>query len=184
MGALVANAKYLQAGVCAGNGSQRWVQFSLNPIGDPEMYVFGRKPQIISGLKMNHNGDKFIVGSEVDSCRVSLRHISGSKAGFQEVLYNTKEAIFKVPIGYFNIGIYRPGFLPLSYRIYNIQNETLSDFKAPDADYVEIGNSISNSEPHGNVFFKSGQNEIKAKEVVLQAGTQVCAGAELFINHK
>ncbi|MDE6231045.1 MAG: hypothetical protein K2M37_05450, partial [Muribaculaceae bacterium] len=183
-GALVANAKYIQASKCMKDGGNRWVQFSLNPMGDPEMYVFGTKPLIISGFKMHHNSDKLTIGSEVDSCRLSIRHISGPKAGFQEVLYNTKVANFKVPIGYFNIGVYRPGFLPLSYRIYNIQNETLTNFKTPETDYVEIGNSISNSEPYGNVVFKSGQNQINAKEVILQAGTEVCAGAELYINHK
>ncbi|MDE6230147.1 MAG: hypothetical protein K2M37_00830, partial [Muribaculaceae bacterium] len=183
-GALVANAKYQQVSKCKSNGSPRWVQFALNPMGDPEMYIFAKKPQIISGFKMRHNSDKLTLCSEVDSCRLSIRYISGAKAGFQEVLYNTKVANFKVPIGYFNVGAYRPGYLPLTYKAYNIQNETLTNFKAPETDYVEIGNSISNSEPHGNVVFKSGQNQINAKEVILQAGTEVCLGAELVINQK
>ena len=184
LGSLVANAKYSLASRCKSNGAFRWLQFAINPMGDPEMQLYTTRPEEITGFNFQRNGGKIQLFSDIDSCRISIRTISGWNTGSQEVVYNAETAHFNVPIGYINIGLYRPGYLPLTYKLCTLQNETLDNYASHKADYIEVGSSISSTKPNGNVVFKSGQNILNAKEVVLQSGTEICLGAELYIIHE
>lgn len=80
-GKLVATAKYSMVGLCSGNNSYRWIQFGLNPIGDPEMQVFTEKPKTFDNSSVTFSNGKYIINAGVDSCKICIKsdvYASGS----------------------------------------------------------------------------------------------------------
>ena len=72
-GVVVAMAKNSFAGRSKHPNPIRWLQFGLNPIGDPEMPIYTATPKLFSKVSVQSGLDnKIVIDTGVDSCNVCL----------------------------------------------------------------------------------------------------------------
>ncbi len=90
-GKIVAGAKSYSADNCYGDYScARWVQFGLNPIGDPEMPIFVTTPKVFDKAKVTINPNYDIrpaarLNTGVADCRVCIMSKDDDGASYYEV---------------------------------------------------------------------------------------------------
>lgn len=67
-------AKQALLGFSKDNNPYRWIQFALNPIGDPEMPIFTTTPKVMKNIRCSYDvsSGNLTVGSILDSCRISI----------------------------------------------------------------------------------------------------------------
>lgn len=92
-------------------------------------------------------------------------------------------ALDSYPLEFF-LTITAPGYIPLTKRIKNVQNISLTDDEDIIADVVRVGSNICEAEPYGEVVFKSGTHTIQGSNVFFKPGTQIKQGAEVKIGMK
>ncbi len=180
-GAIVAAAKFALVSDCQKLGTERWVQFALNPVGDPETFIYTDMPALIDGFRFIMKDSSMDIHSNIDSCRICVKSLPDSPNQFQWVWYDTRNVRDVIPIGHFSVCLTKPGFMPVQTSVLTLQNKTLSNYNAPPADYVQMGERISSEDISGKVIFESGINTITGKEVVLKAGTEFRKGAHVLI---
>lgn len=95
-GRIVAAAKKSFIGLCSANEKTRWLQFALNPVGDPEMPIFTTIPKEFSGIRYSKSADgtNLSVGTQVDSCRICVMSSADNGKSYYAVKNNVKSATF------------------------------------------------------------------------------------------
>lgn len=182
-GRVVADAKKNQIGDSSNNGAGRWVQFGLNPIGDPEMPIFISEPKHFERIESMYSSGPVIIDAnhyEYNMCAMSA---DDDGASYYKVDYCGHEIpLTDLPVNSI-ISITSHGYIPDVYKVCLIQNETISDDKAYDCDIVKIADSLTSQKYFGPVVVKSGTTTINASDVIIDSIT-VEQGAELVINNK
>lgn len=84
-GRISALAKMSMVGSSSNENSQRWLQFSINPIGDPEMPIFTQEPKTFSNVQISktYNGRNYdyTIDTGEDGCNICLYGtLNGSQA--------------------------------------------------------------------------------------------------------
>lgn len=80
------------------DNSCRWVQYGLNPIGDPEMPIYTDTPKTFSNVSISFSPDKknLIVDAGVDSCSICLMSIFDNGSANFYTLRSAQKAICKI----------------------------------------------------------------------------------------
>lgn len=185
-GVIVATAKAALAGQSTSDGSKRWVQYGLNPIGDPEMPVFINTPQTFTNVSVVTNATGFTMNTNVPGCRICAMDSNGGD--FYNVLTNVQNATFTNTPSNVSICITKQGYIPKIINIANnvvyIQNETVVGPKTINADIVKIGSNVTTSKPTGTATIGNGQVVINANTITIEDGTTISKNANLIINNK
>lgn len=183
-GTVVAAAKATMISSSLEYREERWVQFGLNPIGDPEMPVYTSAPKQFDELKFVHSEHSMAIETGGPRCRICIMSADDTGASYYEVYDGVQNLSLPDTIP-FNIiiGITCQGYVPTFYKVCNIQNETLSDDKVYDSDMVRVGYSVVPLRPWGDVVVKNGKTMVNASDITIYSIT-VEKGAELIINNK
>lgn len=182
-GRIVAMAKEKQIGDSSKNGTERWVQFGLNPIGDPEMPIYISAPKHFDRIESMYSSGPVTIDVnhyEYNMCAMSA---DDDGASYYKVDYCGHEIpLTDLPVNSI-ISITSQGYIPDIYRVCLIQGETISDNKVYDCDIVKIADMLTSQKFFGPVVIKSGTTTINASDVIIDSIT-VEQGAELVINNK
>lgn len=183
-GVIVAATKAAMISGSSSDGSLRWLQFALNPIGDPEMPIYISEPQQFQNVEFIDSKEMMTINTGIPGCRICIMDTDSNGLSFYKVYENAQIVSFADFPVKCSICITKQGFVPALYNMYLVQNETLSDLNLCDYDIVKIGTDITSQKEKGNVVFKSGKTVINASTVIMDSGTIVEDGAELIINTK
>ena len=162
------------------NGSGRWVQFSLNPIGDPTMEIFTETPQKFSQPTITTSGTSVTVSTGgVSGCTIAVTSMDYGKSYFQ-VAQNTSSHTFTNVDAPYCVTITKHNYVPYVYPedVY-IQNQVIETDCYIQGCNIYVGNSVTTSKPQGNVVIKNGAHVIfeATGEVVFDKGFECEVGS-------
>ena len=115
-GKIVAATKQALLGLCSKYGSSRWVQLSLNPVGDPEMPIYTDTPQEIPLpfiVRSGENGDEITASVYLDSCNICAMSIGDDGAAYYKSFENVSSASFEGVKTSVTICITKQNYIPV-----------------------------------------------------------------------
>lgn len=185
-GAIVAVAKAAMISKSTSNNPFRWVQFGLNPIGDPEMPVFTSKPLQFSGATIKAEGNGIKVNSAVDGCNICVMSTADNGASYYSIQKNVKEASFSNVNCNVSVCITKQNYIPYigQATCINIQNETIATDKSYEADLIKVGSAVTSSKAQGPVVLNSGTIKLKAKSITIEPTTTISNNVKLTLSNE
>ena len=183
---VAANVKLALASSSNNNGSYRWLQFSLNPVGDPELPIYTENPIQFSNITVTKAATNVIVNTNgVEDCTITLTSADDYGETYFSTQQNASSAqFFNVPQSFFVV-ITKQNYKPYVYTsLMYLQNETYTEEKLiSNVGTIFAGKNVTDTKPHGEVIIQPGgklciQN---ANEVELHSGFEVKLGGQLDI---
>lgn len=183
---IAAEAKVAYISSSIVNNSYRWLQYSLNPMGDPELPIYTENPMLFTGITITKNGNNIIVNTNgIDNCTITITSFDDYGDTYFNTQRDVSSAVFtNVPTSYF-IVITKHNYVPYIYSspLY-IQREIFADEKIiTSASKVFAGKDVTSLKPQGEVIVQPG-GKLKiynAEKVILNSGFKVESGGELII---
>lgn len=160
----------------------RWLQFGLNPIGDPEMPIFTTNPQRFSKSIIQELDGELRIETGVDSCRICIMSAWDNGDSYFRVWNNVRNLNVTDYPSNFSICVTKQNYVPyLDVRGY-IQNETLSGMTEMVGNSVKIGSNVTPLREKGPVIFPEGSTtKINAETTIMESGTKIRKGAKVSI---
>ena len=95
-GKIVAAAKQTNVSFCKYDGPYRWIQFGLNPVGDPEMPIYTSTPkEIMAPMVLHDNTGKSVhILTLTDSCTFCATDAKTGGESYFHLVKNANEANF------------------------------------------------------------------------------------------
>lgn len=181
-GAIVAEAKMLMKNSCTYYGPNRWVQFGLNPIGDPEMPIYTTTPIEFEDCLITYGDNCLTVDTGVDSCTVCVMSSDDNGVSYYQVQNNIQTATFTSIPSDVSICVTKQNYIPkVFYSTIYIQNETVTGSHSYEANVIKVGSSVTSSKPAGPVHFDSDSVELKANRIII--GPKTTINRNTFLNH-
>ena len=98
----------------------RWLQFSVNAMGDAEMPIYTEDPQTFTNVNIQKVGTTVMVNTGgVDSCTIAITSASDYGATYMSVARNTSSHTFYNVCDDFNICVTHHNYIPLVYYSYS-----------------------------------------------------------------
>ena len=172
---------------CFNYSTRRWLQLSLNALGDPEQNVFIEQPLDFPENCFSYQNGTLTINTNTDSCRVCIMSMQDNGLTYYNVIESVNSnAVVPDLLGNYTACVTRPGYRPKRAKIYNtiayIQNETFNDDVTVFADRVIVGSNVTNEVEHGPVVIQKGKTTISAiGGVTIEGETTIEKGAELEI---
>ncbi len=181
-GEIVGKVKFSMVGVSGGSEANRWLFFGLNPIGDPEMQIYTKMPELFKNYSISNDDGTIIIDPGIEGCDVCVMSTDDGKSYYKVFKDTRKIEVPDLGINY-KICVSKPNYIPLSMylNVDKIQNERFLGRNYIKGDDIIIGSSVTEDIPYGEVVFVDGGTEINGNSVVLDKGTTINKGTELII---
>ncbi|MDE5901204.1 MAG: hypothetical protein K2H33_07610 [Muribaculaceae bacterium] len=186
-GATVAAAKAAMISLCSKNGTERWTQFALNPIGDPEMPIFIEQPKSFSNVQISYTSGAMKISAGEKGCRICIMSKNDDGKTYYKVFKDKSSvSVTDFPVKTIcSICITKPGFIPKILESgFLLQNETFTGSNRYDANHIIMGSSLTKSHASGPVIYQSGNTTLNANKVIIESETKAERTVELIINNK
>lgn len=186
-GVIVAATKARMISSSRYNNGFRWIQFGLNPIGDPEMPIFTTTPRQFSDVSIDSENGVVKVNTGVDGCNICIMSINDNGASFYKVQKNVREATFTNINGTASLCITKQNYIPFVKQVdYNIsiQDETIITDKDYDADTIKVGSAVTTSKAQGPVNLNNGKINLKAKKITIEPKVTISKNVKLTLSNK
>lgn len=165
----------------------RWVQFGLNPVGDPEMPIYTTTPMSFTDAAVLLKDGTLTVTTGTDSCRVCVMSADDNGNTYYKVVNNINSVSLPDINANVTVCITKQNYVPLvkniDFDIY-IQNETINDSRTYRGNIIKVGANVTTAKPQGDVTFKNGITTLKGKKIVIENGTTVRKEAGLKLYNK
>ncbi len=170
--------------------SLRWVQYSLNAVGDAEVPIYTQNPKTFTNVEVIRNGNTVTVSAELSSVDIPSLRITVTSQDSAVSYFSKAEAVqthvfTNVPAAY-NVVVTANNYLPYIYSdpIF-IQNEVFVDSKTINGTNIVAGHHVTDTKQHGNVVIQDGSSVVlnSTDEVTLEDGFEVELGGSLEINN-
>lgn len=190
-GKVVGLAKAAMIGQSSEWGANRWVMFSLNPIGDPEMPVFVHQPHRFSDVSLQLNGSTLTIKTipnNFDQITITGKYSNGSEyyvtrtndipsTGWQLSSLPSKVTVCFTRAGYVPyVAVIDNGIIYVQGIVYNTDNTIRGNS-------IIVGSDVNTVIPQGSVSVVSGKMTIIGNNVEIRNNYEVNAGAELEITN-
>lgn len=190
-GAIVAMAKAAMINSCNLSGypkasdRYRWVQFGLNPIGDPEMPIFTTTPMDFNNSSITCYEDSLTVHTGVAGCTVCVMSSDDGGNSYFQVKREAEDVTFHGTPPDVSVCITKQNYIPkvILANLY-IQNDTITGSQVFEANCIKVGTSVTSSKSSGPVVFDGGSIQLKANSVVFEPETTIESGTELIISNQ
>lgn len=183
-GVIVAAAKSAKIASCGNYNTYRWIQFGLNPIGDPEMPIFISTPKKFDDVKFACGMTGLSIDTGVDNCRICVTDEVDHGEGYFEVFDNVQCVTTSNLPDECTICITKQGYIPKLFSLRVLQNKTIKGNNNFDYDIVMLGASATTFLKSGETIIKDGQTKVNATEIYLGPGTTIEKGAQLILTTK
>lgn len=140
-GAIIAAAKSAMISYCNFDGSYRWLQFGMNPIGDPEMPIYTTTPKRFSNIHTTYSkdGKNVTIDTGVDSCKICIMSKDDYGESFYYVTQNAK-SITSTTDKIYSVCITKQNYIP---RIINILPTLPSTNSITNCSVHNDGNAVT-----------------------------------------
>lgn len=166
------------------NNAYRWLYYSLNGMGDPEMQVYNCQPKIFENFNFSHYCNNIFVYTGVADNNICMTsNTEGDVTILHNNMFSSSIKMIQYPMQA-TICLTKPGFIPMLFSYVLLQNKEIFNDTNYSADLIKTGASLNTHEPSGNLEFKKGKHELIAKEIVLESGTVINKGAVVTIKNK
>lgn len=158
LGEALASAKQDYVPSSKSYNSTRWLQFTLNLIGDPEMPVYTDNVQRFAKPMVTVSGDDIVVSTGgVQDCRICLMSRDGG-ASYYQVVDGVSSYTFKDVGVPFYVTITKRNYAPYLYPETDsyIQNVTYTENAAINGEEIYVGNDVTPYKESGDVVIESG----------------------------
>lgn len=164
------------------NGAPRWLQYSINAMGDAEMPIYTETPASFENVSVIRSNDTIYVDTDGISATVAVT--SGFGEQYFSVLNDVSSCIFtNVPAEY-SVVITKHNHVPYIYQdpLY-IQDQTIANSRTYNSKTIFVGQQVSPVLPFGEVqIVNHGNLNLQySDQVILEAGTSVNLGGTLQI---
>lgn len=119
-GYAVAVAKQIMANSCNWYNTYRWIQFSLNPIGDPEMPIYTSTPKTLSFVKIQKKGNSLVVNTGNIICNICVSSIVDNGKTYYERRNDVTNAVFTEINSLVSVCVTKQDYIPV-VETYNFQ---------------------------------------------------------------
>lgn len=166
----------------------RWLHFSLNAIGDPELPIYTESPKTIEGISWVHKNNKLYVTADTTACTITLSSKNDNGSTYYETVKNTCNYVFE-DVGVlddyqlcFTKDNYKPIWITnLKSKVY-IQNQTFTNTSSITGSDIIVGSNVSSAIEEGPVIIKSGSTTFDAtNSATIMNGFECKKGAILEI---
>lgn len=115
-GKVVAAAKSSLINISRQDSIYRWIQFELNPIGDPEMPVYITTPKTLNvGMSFGIGGKNMTLNTTVDSCRICVMSLDDEGKSYYQRLTNARSVTINTDKAY-SVCITKQNYIPYYYE--------------------------------------------------------------------
>jgi hypothetical protein len=142
---IAAEAKASLSGNYTGSGAYWFLQYALNPMGDPELPIFTMNPKEFENVKIYRWANRLTVNTGgVEDCRICLSGASTEK-GYLEKAAGVSFFTFSDVPENFQLTITKPNYIPYQYKngISTAVNEDLSSaitiYPNPVSEILQVG---------------------------------------------
>lgn len=170
---------------CLFDNSYRWLQFSLNAMGDPELPMYTDGPFQIANATVTKTGDTIVVNTGgISGCTIAVTSNGDLGRSYFNVFENVSTATFyNVPENSI-VTITKTNYIPYRYlsNIY-IQNETFTENAYFSGENIFVGHHVTTIKAQGDVFISNdAQVTLEAtNNVRFDTGVHVKLGAKLNV---
>ena len=183
-GAIAASAKVARINYSRSNNPNRWVQFGLNPIGDPEMPIYTTTPMEFTNSQVTFGTDSIRVSTGVEGCTVCVMSLEDYGDAYHQVKNDVEIISFPSSTSNVSICITKQNYTPIIFKSTDyIQNETITGSQVIVSDEIKVGTSVNSSQPHGPVVFDKGNILLRANNIIIEPETTIESGTELIITN-
>ena len=167
----------------------RWLQFSLNAMGDPELPVYTKEPEPIPDVVYSWDGSTLVVQPNMLGCKVV---VTSSDDGGQS--YYAVEEMFKIKCSFqipissgFQFCVMKKNYIPNIFwdanKIIHVQNKSyLGSAIKVKGHHIAVGSNVTEAKTSGPVAVNRGCTTFEADSCVVINGEFTCKlGAEFKI---
>lgn len=181
-GRLVNIAKAAMVGKCNIN-IYRWLQFGLNPIGDPEMPIFIDKPRSFDHVTVMSKGNNLVINAGVPGCRLCVM----SRDDFGDSYYKVFEDVQAISRDdlptHCSICVTKQGYIPRQIILKILQKESTTQTASYRYEYIVTGSAITTSKVQGPVEF-NGKVSLTGSFIQINPNTSISKDCEFKIELK
>jgi hypothetical protein len=137
----------------------RWIQFSLNAIGDPEMPIFTYNPSVFINATVSQSGSSVTVSTGgISGCRIALYSLD-SDSPILSYEDNVSSKMFSnINCGY-SVAITKHNYKPFTYLTDSyFQNIAIDENKYYQGNNINIGYDVTTNKTYGNVSISNNAN--------------------------
>lgn len=159
----------------------KYLRYSHNLIGDPEMEIWTAVPAYFYSVTKYESGNNVTVNTGgVTGCKICLMSATDNGRNFYQVVENVSTYTFQNVTKPYIFTITKHNYIPyLSTTDIFLQNEILSSESYIKGYNIKAGNNVTTTKPVGPVLIKNTANVIldADKEILLDKGFEVEKGA-------
>jgi hypothetical protein len=183
-GAVTSVTKIRSIPYSIGYGSKRWLQFSLNAIGDPELPIYTEDPSSFSSATVTQTGTTVIVNTGgVSGCNIALTSMDFGETYFQ-VEEGVSSATFTNVNCLYHVTITKHNYKPFTYPedVY-IQNHTFTTDLYIQGRNIYVGRNVDPNLTQGDVIIEDGVNIVfdAERDVIIDTGFEAELGGTLKV---
>jgi len=143
------------------SSAKRWLQFSQNTIGDPELSIFTENPVEFTNATVSQSGTTVTVNTGgVSDCKIALTSMDFGTSYFDFQVGVSSATFTNVNCPYY-VTITKHNYKPFQYPtdVY-IQNYTFNSDAYISGRNIYVGNDVIPSATQGDVIIKNGVNVV------------------------
>ncbi|MDD2611693.1 MAG: C25 family cysteine peptidase [Bacteroidales bacterium] len=157
----------------------RWIQFSQNAIGDPEMPVYTYDPLQFANAEVTQNGSSVTVSTGgIDSCRIALTSLDPNNPSISVMDCSASYTFTNITTPY-SVTITKHNFVPFVY----LTDVSIQDTIIEKDLYVQ-GHNIYVGSSNGSVLIRNGAHVVfdASENCYLEENVECELGASIDIN--
>lgn len=161
----------------------RWIQFGLNPIGDPEMPIYLSQPKSFDNASIKFKNDSLIIKAGTPFSTICVSSLGDNGASFYKIFSGVSEVVLTsypldINICFSNSTLY----VPKQLTIRQIQNKVHNKVNTYYGDLIRVGENICPREPQGPVIIEKSRTRFIADKIVICSGVRVEAQGTLILD--
>ena len=166
----------------------RWLLFSLNAIGDPELPIYTDTPKSIKGVSWVHKDNKLYVAIDSTGYTMTLTSKNDNGNSYYQTVTDSCNYVFQNvdSLENYQLCITKDNYIPLLITNLKsnviIQNQTFTNTSKITGIDIVIGSNVSKAVEEGPVIIESGSTTFDAtNSVTIKNGFECKKGATLEI---
>lgn len=162
----------------------RWLLFGTNPIGDPEMPIYTRRPKKFENVSISFSKGSLFINTREDDCKICVASMNDNGASFYDISTGSSASFSNLTDDY-RICITKQGYVPYIARCGNnvyIQDESINTDYEVISNQTIAGSNVTTDKPNGPIEINKGKTIIKCTNgVTINDSFDVKKGASLEI---
>lgn len=181
---LIAIAKMATIQLAEESATYRWLQYSMNPMGDPEMSLYTTIPKQLPNTSIVYNENSVLIDTGTDDCKICIMGQEESDNSYYKVFNNISSIeLFDIP-DHVSICITKQDYIPKHFTLTLIQDYTINEDFSISSDIIKIGSNVNPTKKTGKVIVNNGNVVIEAKTIEIEKGFEVAKGATVELRTK